>query len=118
MQRVKKDITSHSVKFDQCNYDLSMLLRKGKNMRKNTLAIVPIIHPWEVYSLIQLKEKFGVSDKTIRNWMDDGLKSKKLNSMTYFTGQNILNYFNQESTIYSEEIILKVFEKTGVTLKS
>ncbi len=85
-------------------------------MRKTTLAVVPTIHPWDVFSLNQLKAKFGVSDKTVRNWMDDGLKFKKMNTLTYFTGQNILNYFNQESTVYSEDIILKVFEKTGISL--
>lgn len=75
-----------------------------------------IVHPWEVFQIKDLAERLNCSNSTIRNFMNDGLKYKKVKSITMFTGQQVLNYINQESKSYTDEVVKKVQETTGVRL--
>lgn len=75
-----------------------------------------IIHPWEVFDVSGLAERLKCSEATIRKFISDGLKHRKMKSITIFTGQQVLNYFNQESCTYSEKVVNKVLETTGVRL--
>lgn len=76
-----------------------------------------IIHPYEVFDIKTLAERLSVSDGTVRNLMKKGLKHKKVKSITVFTGQNILNYFNEETQIYTDKVIDKVYNATGVNIR-
>lgn len=75
-----------------------------------------VIHPFEVFNIKDLAKRLDVSEGTIRNLMADGLKFRKMKSIIYFTGQNVLNYFNQSSQYYSSELVDKVYNTVGVEL--
>lgn len=75
-----------------------------------------VIHPFEVFNIRDLAERLEVSEGTIRNLMIDGLQCRKMKSITYFTGQNVLNYFNQTTDYYAPELVDKVYKTTGVQL--
>ncbi len=75
-----------------------------------------IIHPWEVFDIKGLADRLQCSDSTVKRFISDGLGHRKVKSITMFTGQQILNYFNKESCAYTEQVVKKVFETTGVKL--
>ncbi len=69
-----------------------------------------LIHPWEVFDIKGLADRLQCSDSTIKKFIRDGLGHRKVKSITMFTGQQILNYFNKESCAYTEQVVKKVFE--------
>jgi hypothetical protein len=76
-----------------------------------------LIHPWEVFTIGTLAERLKMSESTIRNFMDEGLEFKAIKSYKMFTGQQVLNFLNEETVQYSEKVVNKVLEVTGVKLK-
>jgi DNA-binding MurR/RpiR family transcriptional regulator len=76
-----------------------------------------LIHPWEVFTISTLAERLKMSESTIRNFMDEGLEYKSVKSFKMFTGQQVLNFLNDEFVQYSEKVVNKVLETTGVKLK-
>ena len=80
------------------------------------IFISAIIHPYEIFNIKQLAERLNISEGTVRNLMKNGLKYKKMNSIILFTGQNILNYLNEENELYTKELVEKVFDVTGVKI--
>lgn len=76
-----------------------------------------VVHPWDILNKKELAEKLNVSIGTVGNLMKKGLKYKKVSQKVYFTGQNILNYFNEEAQIYTDKVIDKVYNATGVNIK-
>lgn len=76
-----------------------------------------LIHPWEVFNIKTLADRLQMSEFTIRNFMNEGLQYKKINSVTMFTGQQVLNFLNDETCRYSEDVVNKVLETTGIRLR-
>ncbi len=73
-------------------------------MKKRT-----IIHPWEVFNGIdEVAEAIGKSTSTVRRMMDQGLEFRRMGHNVFITGNQILNYINQNNVIYSTEIVDKV----------
>ena len=54
-------------------------------------------HPQGLYSIKNISDVFGISDTAIWNWVNyNKIKATKVGNTWVFTGQNIIDYLDQQ----------------------
>ena len=81
------------------------------------MANQTIIHPYEVFNIKSLAERLEICENSVRALIKKGLVYSKTGTLTYITGQSVLNYFNKQQSTYQPDQIKKVYEQSGVMLR-